>query len=237
MPHYRDTLLSVWPSHPLYEVGNPPSKIDSGMLGTFRAHEIGLWGHNTRKTLRNQAEKTRVVEISSSTLAAPKFLSEKAWETESSQNDERRISDISELLACTDLDGDAKAEIPWIYKVIEIKYSKFGIDDFDFKLVTMLHTRVMGLIRYRFYNKTNFSGLETHIANSYTNPLLQLFRFTSLTRNLALCHAATTCLSDTCLLCEMGFLFDMLDKAEGQSCQATNFLKTFRSLPEGTFIL
>ena len=32
----------------------------------------------------------------------------------------------------------------------------------------------------------------------------------------------------------MGFLFDMMEKAEGQSCQATNFLKTFSSIPEGT---
>ena len=93
----------------------------------------------------------------------------------------------------------------------------------------------MKLIENRYYNKTPFSGLETHIANSYTNPLLQLLRFTPLTRNLALRHAASTCFADTCLLCEMGFLFDMLDKAEGQSCQATNFLKTFSSLPEGMF--
>ena len=85
----------------------------------------------------------------------------------------------------------------------------------------------------RYYNKTQFSGLETHIANSYTNPLLQLFKFIPLFRNVALHHTATTCLSDTCLLCEMGFLFDMLDKAEGQNCQATNFLKTFGGLPEG----
>lgn len=85
----------------------------------------------------------------------------------------------------------------------------------------------------RYYNKTKFSGLETHIANSYTNPLLQLLRFTPLIRNVALHHTATTCLVATCLLCEMGFLFDMMEKAEGQSCQATNFLKTFSSVSEG----
>ena len=89
---------------------------------------------------------------------------------------------------------------------------------------------------YRYYNKTHFSGLETHIANSYANPLLQLFKFIPLIRNLALHHTAKTCLSDICLLCEMGFLFDMLDKAEGQSCQATNFLKAFSSIPESTFL-
>ena len=84
----------------------------------------------------------------------------------------------------------------------------------------------------RFYNKTKYSGLETHISNSYTNPLLQLFKFTPLLRNVALRHTASTCLVETCLLCEMGFLFDMMDKAEGQSCQATNFLKTFSNIPE-----
>jgi PAB-dependent poly(A)-specific ribonuclease subunit 2 len=83
----------------------------------------------------------------------------------------------------------------------------------------------------RYYNRTKFSGLETHIANSYANPLLQLFRFTPVIRNLALHHTATACLYDSCLLCELGFLIDMLEKAAGQNCQATNFLKTFTSLP------
>ena len=31
----------------------------------------------------------------------------------------------------------------------------------------------------------------------------------------------------------MGFLFDMLEKARGQNCQATNLLKTLSSLPNG----
>jgi PAB-dependent poly(A)-specific ribonuclease subunit 2 len=83
----------------------------------------------------------------------------------------------------------------------------------------------------RYYNKTNFSGLETHIANSYANPLLQLLRFTTMVRNLALQHTATSCLFDNCLLCELGYLVDMLEKAAGQNCQATNFLKTFSGQP------
>ena len=83
----------------------------------------------------------------------------------------------------------------------------------------------------RYYNKTTFSGLETHIANSYANPLLQLYRFTPVIRNLALQHTATGCLFDQCMLCELGFLVDMLEKAEGMNCQATNFLKTLSSQP------
>ena len=62
--------------------------------------------------------------------------------------------------------------------------------------------------------------------------MLQLLKFTPLFRNLALHHTATDCVYETCLLCEMGFLFDMLEKAEGQNCQATNFLKTFSNLPQ-----
>lgn len=86
----------------------------------------------------------------------------------------------------------------------------------------------------RFYNKTTFSGLETHIANSFTNSLLQLLKFIPLFRNLALTHAAGSCIFEHCLLCELGYLFDMLEKASGQNCQATNLLKTFSSFREAS---
>ena len=86
-----------------------------------------------------------------------------------------------------------------------------------------------------FYNRTAYSGLEIHISNSYANPLLQIMHFTPLIRNLALQHTATACINDLCLLCELGFLFDMLEKAEGSICQATNLLKTFSNHPQGKF--
>lgn len=85
----------------------------------------------------------------------------------------------------------------------------------------------------RFYNKTRHSGLETNIPNSYMNPLLQLYKFTPALRNVALEHTAGYCTKEDCTLCQMGFLFDMLEKAGGVNCQATNFLKTFSSLPAG----
>jgi PAB-dependent poly(A)-specific ribonuclease subunit 2 len=84
-----------------------------------------------------------------------------------------------------------------------------------------------------FYNETPYSGLENHISNSYANSLLQLFHHTPLVRNLALQHTATGCINDKCLLCEMGFVFDMLDKAEGSICHATNMLKTLSNHPQG----
>lgn len=51
-------------------------------------------------------------------------------------------------------------------------------------------------------------------------------------RNLALHHTALDCGFENCLLCELGFLFDMLEKAEGQNCQATNFLRNFSRQPD-----
>lgn len=59
--------------------------------------------------------------------------------------------------------------------------------------------------------------------------------YTPLLRNLALQHAATACVTDLCLLCELGFVFDMLQKAEGSTCQATNLFKTLSATPQGSF--
>lgn len=86
----------------------------------------------------------------------------------------------------------------------------------------------------RAYNDTCYSGLETDIANSYLNPLLQLYKYTPFFRNVSLSHVAGPCVIEDCLLCEMGFLFDMVEKAQGEICQATNFLKAYSNIPDGT---
>ena len=208
--------MSAWSNSLVYEVGDPPAKIDPAILKFARPNELGLWAQNPRKIRRNQAEKTRSSETNGSTISAPKFLSEKAREAEHDQSLDQKVDELQDALAHTLLENATKSDVPITYRNVEIKYSRFGVDDFDFE----------------FYNRTQYSGLETHIANSYTNPLLQLLKFTPLFRNLALHHTATSCLYDTCLLCELGFLFDTLEKAEGQNCQATNFLKAFSSIPQ-----
>lgn len=215
MPHYREKLLSAWSSDAVYEVGHMPAKIDVEVLKNMHPLAIGYRAANPRKGLRNEVAQTRSANSSGTTMAPPQFLSQRARETDH-RTKGRRMSDAVEALANMALAGSTKAEVPIIYRNVEIKYSKFGVDDFDFQ----------------YYNKTRYSGLETHITNSYLNPLLQMFKFTPLIRNLALHHAASNCTSEGCLLCEMGFLFDMLEKADGLSCQATNLLKAFSSLPE-----
>ncbi|KKY24389.1 putative pab-dependent polyspecific ribonuclease subunit pan2 [Phaeomoniella chlamydospora] len=216
MPYYNEKLLSAWPSHFVFDVGAPPPQIDPAMIPYLQKVDGAQYAPNPRKTRRYQVWDTRAVQAETS-MTAPKFLSEKAKNNGKHTNG-RRASDAAQSLAATSLDDKTGDEVLLKYSNVEIKYSRFGVDDFDF----------------RYYNKTEFSGLETHISNSYTNALLQLYRFMPLIRNLALHHAATSCFADPCHLCELGFLFDMLEKAAGQNCQATNLLKTLSSSPEAS---
>lgn len=87
---------------------------------------------------------------------------------------------------------------------------------------------------FSFYNKTAYAGLQNHIVHCYANALLQVMFFTPALRNIALHHTASRCFDETCLLCELGFLFDMLSKAGAAPCHASNLLKVVSYYPQGT---
>ncbi|EJT81212.1 PAB-dependent poly(A)-specific ribonuclease subunit PAN2 [Gaeumannomyces tritici R3-111a-1] len=218
LTYYREELLSSWPQNFVSDVGAPPVIFDPNYLSGLLQSEFGLYGKNTSGLLRNQLQDTRSADRSSGSVQAPKFLSEKARETAKLlprlSNGDPYQEDAIQSPIKTEIES-LKAEVPNMYRSVEIKFSKFGVDDFDFG----------------FYNRTRYAGLENHIANSYANSLLQVMHFTPILRNLSLQHAATACLSEQCLLCELGFLFDMLDKAKGATCQATNMLKMLTSHP------
>jgi PAB-dependent poly(A)-specific ribonuclease subunit 2 len=138
MPYYRETLASAWPSIPC-DVGAPPVKFDTKFLSGLKATDFGLYGQNTRGLRRNQAENTRNVHKSgSSGLKAPKFLSEKARELASSNaaSSEDKDDELISLLSNMGIESK-KSEVPVMYRAVEIKYSKFGVDDFDFGLVLL----------------------------------------------------------------------------------------------------
>lgn len=126
MPYYRDTLLSAWP-HTVSEVGAPPVKFDPQFLDTLAHADFGLYGHNSRGLRRNQVERTRKSErTAASGIKAPKFLSEKAREPANAGSDDR-AEDITRNFTSA-----SSSEVPVMYRNVEIKYSKFGVDDFDF---------------------------------------------------------------------------------------------------------
>lgn len=100
-------------------------------MSSFKATEWGGYGRLARTVRRNQVENTRTTEKAATSLQAPKFLSEKARETANDASVERRISDVADAIGATEL-SSLKAEVPPMYRNVEIKYSKFGVDDFDF---------------------------------------------------------------------------------------------------------
>ena len=135
MPYYREALLSVWPLHMVFNVGAPPAKLDPALLASLKRAEIGGYAPNPRKTRRYQIEDTRVTQNAHGSLSAPKFLSEKARRASSEEEPQRRMSDILDALNDLAFDDNSKRDIPVMYRNVEIKYSKFGVDDFDFESV------------------------------------------------------------------------------------------------------
>ncbi len=138
MPHYREILLSAWPSDHIYEVGYLPAKIDPDILRRLAPAPVGYQAPNPRKGLRNEVDRTRFINSNGKTIAAPKFLSEKARDEMHENEEKRMINEVAEVYANLVLADITKAAVPVMYRNVEIKYSKFGVDDFDFQSVSFL---------------------------------------------------------------------------------------------------
>ncbi|XP_052757639.1 PAN2-PAN3 deadenylation complex catalytic subunit PAN2 [Galleria mellonella] len=102
--------------------------------------------------------------------------------------------------------------VPKHYQKMDLRYNKHGSNE-----------------DLEEYNKTGFPSLESTIPNSYCNSMLQVLYYMPPVKAALLAH---TCGKEFCLSCQLGFLFRMLDNSGGVPCQATNFLRAFRTIPE-----
>ncbi|XP_043939602.1 PAN2-PAN3 deadenylation complex catalytic subunit PAN2 [Protopterus annectens] len=192
MPLTSEPLLSDWPSALCVPSPRRAPPVDPETLRTMK--QVGFIGYapNPRTKLRNQV---------------PYRL--KDAESEFDSNSQVPESPIGRE------EEPHFFMVPKKYRKVTIKYSKLGLEDFDFK----------------HYNKTLFAGLEPHIPNAYCNCIIQVLYFMEPIRCLVQNHL---CQKEFCLACELGFLFHMLDLSRGDPCQASNFLRAFRTIPEAS---
>ncbi|TFK76563.1 hypothetical protein BDN72DRAFT_785586 [Pluteus cervinus] len=193
LPYYETPLLSSWTAQ--FAVSGsfspPPPKIPSQVLNSMRTNDNIAYA-----SLPRELRSRRNVTSTGTRKHNGRFRSGKS-----------RATEDEEGLTAFDPVGD---QVPQAYRQVEIEYSKFGVEDFDFA----------------FYNRTNYSGLESHILNSYTNALVQVMHYSWPIRKLVKAHIAANCPREHCLSCELGFAVRMLEDANGTNCQSSNFCKT-----------
>ncbi|KAK7801249.1 hypothetical protein U0070_025738, partial [Myodes glareolus] len=241
VPLTTDTLLSDWPAANSAPAPRRAPPVDAEILRTMK--KVGFIGYapNPRTRLRNQI---------------PYRLKE-------SDNEFDNFSQVTE----SPIGREEEPHLHMVskkYRKVTIKYSKLGLEDFDFK----------------HYNKTLFAGLEPHIPNAYCNcmiqvsyvpPYLQVSSVSSLASvepcfvlqwltehpifpppsflHQLSCSSLQVlyflepvrcliqnhlCQKEFCLACELGFLFHMLELSRGDPCQGSNFLRAFRTIPEAS---
>ncbi|KAJ7184324.1 ubiquitin carboxyl-terminal hydrolase-domain-containing protein [Mycena filopes] len=201
LPYYESKLLSSWSPHFISTPLNypPPAKIPPQILATMKLNDNIAYA-----ALPKELKGRRNMVSVGGRNKKGRFRSGKS-----------RANEPDPDTPTWEYSGSA---IPRMYRKVEIEYSKFGVEDFDFG----------------FYNKTEFSGLETHILNSYTNSLLQIMHYSPSIRRLAKSHITTSCPREHCLLCELGFVVRMLEDANGTNCQSSNFCKTVGVLAQSS---
>ena len=126
MPYYRELLLSAWPDHMVSDVGAPHPKIDAQLSPGWKNTEWGSYAPNTSGLKRNQAINTRASEPPKS--KAPLFL-----HLQENVASERRIGDVAGGIDAAKMSSLKEDLYNERYSNVEIKYSKYGVDDFDFR--------------------------------------------------------------------------------------------------------
>ncbi|KAJ2777998.1 poly(A)-specific ribonuclease [Coemansia interrupta] len=246
----NDRLLSSLYDRRMFDIGRPINKVDASITGNLRQIDNVGYMFNPRKGRRNQQVFARGwrakwrngaaagQDDAELTLGRSKFLSQQQSQRRRGDSDKHgdpwpSSAQLGARISASPVSLQPKAHQsanivelvaqmsvgkmpPKHLRRMRIEYSRFGVEDFDFSL----------------YNTTKCSGLEGDIANSYANALLQAIFYCEELRTVILSHCATDCPETYCLSCQLGFLFRMLETADGASCHATQFLQVLADRPE-----
>lgn len=103
----------------------------------------------------------------------------------------RKRDGVKSFTEALSLSLRSEMTIPAEYARVKINIPKYGLSTFDFSA----------------YNLTQFTGLDNLLPNSYCNALLQVLYFIPMIRTHCRNHL---CYKESCLTCELGFLFRMI---------------------------
>lgn len=126
MPYFNEPLLSNWDPALVFEAPRQPQqRIDPD---TLAATSVSGYAPFHKRHPRNFVEKSRGSNDGGS-VPAPKFLSQQGRAKNSRNPAEAAIAE--NILLYGD-EAKRQFEVPPMYKMHEIKYSRFGVEDFDF---------------------------------------------------------------------------------------------------------
>eukprot|EP00124_Ichthyophonus_hoferi_P000743 Ihof_evm3s30 gene=Ihof_evmTU3s30 len=188
-PYLDEHPLSFMPKAFTAPYSRPPQAISAEIQDNMKINDFVGYAPNPGTRLRNQVEFTPMNRLRRQQKHATSEMDES----------DPRFPDA----------------VPSLFHKKEIKYSRLGLEDFDFAK----------------YNRTQFGSLEPHVPNAYCNAVLQALHFLGPFRDYILGHV---CEVEFCLSCELSFLFHMLDLANGENCQASNFIRAFSTMSQAS---
>ncbi|CDO94917.1 unnamed protein product [Kluyveromyces dobzhanskii CBS 2104] len=211
LPYYSETLLSAWPHTVFKTEGTIPKKIE----GTNSSDTNNSSTKSVNKSLSHLASGKYSLQSYNKFRYGPrnvigpyKSLRERRKKMVSTTEENQDRKDLLEYKPVNNID------IPPAYSKLEMIYGKFGVMDFDFG----------------GFNTTQYSGLETDIDCVYVNEIIHLYRFAPEVYNFLVTCLEGECIQEKSLLTELGFLFDMLTRANGKICRASNFVDVLESI-------
>ena len=109
-----------------------------------------------------------------------------------------------------------------VYRKLDVEYSKFGVEDFDFAS----------------FNNTCLSGLENDNRKGAYNSIFQLLAATKPFKAILKRHLDVNCSMENCVFCELAFLFgrhllnlkENMENASGRICHASNLIGVLEKL-------